>query len=111
MPPARNTSSNSAVNLLSRSRIKNLNDPGPLTQVHHQVPRLLGGPASGRIRGDTQDVYPAGGVLDDGEAIQPGERDRLSVEEVTGEDSLGLGTQELSPGRPRSARRRVDPGL
>jgi hypothetical protein len=39
-------------------------------------------------------------VLDDHQAVQPGERDRLDMKEITGEDSLGLGAQEFSPGRP-----------
>jgi hypothetical protein len=77
-----------------------LERPGPLPQIHHQVPGLLRDPASGRMCGDTQDMHPAGGVLDDREAVQPGERDRLAMEEITSEDPFGLGTQELSPGRP-----------
>src|SRR5262245_66591018 len=106
MPSARNTSSNSAVNLPSRSRIMNLNDPARSPQVHHQVPGLLGDPADGRIDSNAEDVCPAGGVLNDREAVQPDERDRLGMKEVTGENPLGLSPQGLSPGRPRSAGRR-----
>jgi hypothetical protein len=42
-----------------------------IAQVDHQVAGLLGNPCSGRVRGDTQDIDAAGGVLDDGEAVQP----------------------------------------
>jgi hypothetical protein len=62
-----------------------LERPGPLPQVHHQIPGLLGNPASRRIRGDAQDMDPAGGVLDDREAVQPGETDRLDMEDIPGD--------------------------
>jgi hypothetical protein len=38
-----------------------------VVEVHEQVAGLLGQPGSGRVRGDAQDVYPTGGVLDDEE--------------------------------------------
>jgi hypothetical protein len=60
------------------------------TQIEHQVAGLPGDPCGGRVRGDTEDLDPAGGVLDHGEAVQPGQRDRVGVEEITGEDPLGL---------------------
>jgi hypothetical protein len=44
----------------------------PVTQLEHQVPGLLSDPAGGRVGGDTQDMDAATGVLDDGEAVQPG---------------------------------------
>jgi hypothetical protein len=46
---------------------------------------------------------PAGGVLDDSEAVRPGERDRLGMKEITDQDPFGLGAQELSPGRSRGS--------
>jgi hypothetical protein len=36
-------------------------------------------------------MHPAGGVLDDREAVQPAEHDRLGMKEITSEDPLGLG--------------------
>jgi hypothetical protein len=39
-------------------------------------------------------VHPAGGVLDDREAVQPGERDRLGVKEITRQNSFGVGAQD-----------------
>jgi hypothetical protein len=50
-------------------------------------------------------------VLDDGETVQPGQGDRVGVEEITGEDPLGLGPQELAPARSGSARDGIDAGL
>ena len=40
--------------------------------------------------GDAEDVHPAGGVLDDEERIQPAQGDGVEVEQVTGEDRVGL---------------------
>ena len=82
-----------------------------VAQVEHQVAGLLGDPCGARVRGDIQDLDAAGGVLDGGEAVQPGQGDRVGVEEITGEDPFGLGPQELAPARPGSARDRVDTGL
>src|SRR5689334_19653170 len=36
-----------------------------VVEVHEQVAGLLGEPRAGRVGGDTNDVYAAGGVLDD----------------------------------------------
>jgi hypothetical protein len=57
--------------------------------------------------GDAEDPYPAGGVLHAEEHIQPSQGDGLQVEEVAGDDPIGLCLEELLPGRSRSARRRV----
>jgi hypothetical protein len=82
-----------------------------VAQVEHQVAGLLGDPCAGRIRGHTQNPNAAGGVLDDGETIQPGQGDRVGMEEITGEDPFGLGPQELAPARSGPARDGVDAGL
>jgi hypothetical protein len=44
-------------------------------------------------------VYPAGGVLDDEERIQPVQGDRLKVEQVAGQDRVRLRAQEFAPRR------------
>jgi hypothetical protein len=56
-------------------------------------------------------VDTAGGVLDDGEAVQPGLQDRLGVEEVGGRDSFRLGFEELGPGGVVAAGRWIESGL
>src|SRR4051812_22054554 len=62
-----------------------------------------------RVCGDAHDVYPAGGVLDDEERVEPVQGDCVEMEHVAGEDRLGLGVEELRPGRTSSPRRGVDP--
>jgi hypothetical protein len=42
------------------------------------------------VRGDAQDVHAAGGVLDDEEDVEPVQGDRFEVEQVAGEDAMGL---------------------
>jgi hypothetical protein len=57
------------------------------------------------VGSDTEDVNLAGGVLDDGERVEPGEVDGVDVKQVAGHDSVGLGAEEVAPGGPD---RRVD---
>jgi hypothetical protein len=59
--------------------------PGPLPQVHQQVPALLSHPLGDWLNGDTQDMHPAGGILENREAVQANEHDRLGMKEVTGD--------------------------
>jgi hypothetical protein len=42
------------------------------------------------VRSDAEDVYPAGGVLDDEERVQPVQADRVEMEQVARDDRLGL---------------------
>ena len=58
--------------------------------------RATGG-SSGRVGGDSKDVYAAGGVLDDEERIQPAQGDRLQMQQVAGQDRVRLRPQELAP--------------
>ena len=90
MSAAVKTASNAAVNLASRSRIRNRKRLAGVVEVHEQVAGLLGQPGAGGMRGDAEDVYAAGGVLDDEERIQPAQGDGVEVEEVAGEDRVGL---------------------
>jgi hypothetical protein len=50
------------------------------------------------MRGDAEDAYAAGGVLDDEERVQPTKGDRVQVEQVAREDRVRLGSQKLGPG-------------
>jgi hypothetical protein len=52
----------------------------------------------------------AGGVLDDEERVQPVQGDRVEVKQVAGQDAVGLGVEELRPGRTGPPRRGIDPG-
>jgi hypothetical protein len=53
-------------------------------------------------------VQPAGAVLDEHQHVQPREQRHLHHQEVTGDNRVRLGSQELPPRRPRPARRRTD---
>jgi len=83
--------------------------PG-VVEIHGEVAGLLGQPGTGGMGGDTQDVYPPGGVLDDEERVQTAQGEGVEVEQVACEDRVRLGPQELRPGRSGSPRRRVDAG-
>jgi hypothetical protein len=84
-----NTVSNAAVNLASRPDEESEAAPG-VVEIHDEVAGLLGQPGAGRVGGDAEDVYAAGGVLDDEERVEPVQGDRVQVEQVAGQDALGL---------------------
>ena len=54
------TPSNAAVNLVSRSRTRDLNLLAPSPRSMRRVAGLLGGPGSGRMGGDAHDVHGPG---------------------------------------------------
>ena len=61
--------------------------------------------------GDTGDVHAAAPVLDHNEQVESTEEVGVDVGEVDREDRLGVGRQELSPGRAGPVRSGVDAGL
>ncbi|WP_425465608.1 hypothetical protein [Nonomuraea turkmeniaca] len=81
-----------------------------LPPVHHQVAGLLHRPCSGRVCGHSGQVQSPGTTLDEDQHIQPFEQCRLDHQEVTRDDRVRLGGQELPPGRPGPARHRIDTG-
>jgi hypothetical protein len=86
--------------------------PGrPLVELHQHVSCLLGNPCAGRMRGDADDMDPAGGELYEEQHVDPFEEHGVDGEEVAGQDRVGRGGEELFPGRSRSAGCRVDAGL
>jgi hypothetical protein len=95
-PIAVNTASNAAVNLASVPDQEPEPAPG-VVEIHAEVSCLLGQPGSGGVGGDPEDVHPAGGVLDDEEDVEPAQGDGVEVEQVAGENRMGLGPQELGP--------------
>jgi hypothetical protein len=62
------------------------------------------------MRGDAEDVYAAGGVLDDEERVEPVQVDGVEVEQIAREDRVRLGLEELGPGWSGSPRRGIDAG-
>jgi hypothetical protein len=86
VPLPEKTSSNAAVNLLSRSRIKT-GSCRPLAKIRQQITGLLGGPRPGRMSRHAQDMHRPG--LDfhheqHGHALQ---QHGVHVQEVTGQDA------------------------
>jgi hypothetical protein len=61
--------------------------------------------------GEAEDVDSAGGVLDAEQDVDPGQQHGVDVQVVEGEDAVGLGGEELCPGRPASSRGRVQAGF
>ena len=104
------TASKAAVNLASRSRMRNRKRLPGVVEVHEQVAGLLGQPGAGGVGGDAEDVHAAGGVLDDEERVQPAQGDGVEVEQVAGQDRVRLRAQELAPGRSGATRCGIDPG-
>jgi hypothetical protein len=66
-------------------------------QIHDQVTGSLGDPRGGRVRGRAQDPYPAGRMLYHRQHEHPRPTQGDGFEEVTGQQRVGLGTQEASP--------------
>ena len=84
------TASNIALNLASRSRIKNRKRRPASSR---SMPRLRASwvsQAPGGVRSDAADVYAAGGVLDDEEDVEPAQGDGVEVEQVAGQDGVRL---------------------
>ena len=105
------TASKAAVNLASRSRMRNRKRLAGVVEVHEQVAGLLGQPGAGGVGGDAEDVHAAGGVLDDEERVQPVQGDGVEVKQVAGQDRVRLRAQELAsrsvrPGAVRGRSRR-----
>ncbi|NJP90406.1 hypothetical protein HCN51_13240 [Nonomuraea sp. FMUSA5-5] len=60
---------NRAVNLLPRLQESEVINP--IASAEHQVASLLGAPADGGVRRDSQHVHPPSSVLGHGEAVPP----------------------------------------
>jgi hypothetical protein len=85
-----------------------------IVQGHQEVAGLLGGPCGGEVAGDAGDAHPPGAVPDEEDEEQdeqPPQEDGVRVEDIDGEDSLGLGGEERRPGAVGTLGRRVDVGL
>ena len=67
-------------------------------EVHEGVAGGLGGPWSGGVGGDAGQVGAAGAVFDQDQGVEALEGDGVDVDEVDGEDGVGLVGEELLPG-------------
>lgn len=75
----------------------------PVSEVGGEVPGLLCGPCLGRVGGDAGGVQASGVVFEEGQCVQACAEHGVEVEEVGRDDALGLGGEELSPGRAGAA--------
>jgi hypothetical protein len=80
---------------------------GPITQIQDQVAGLLGGPLTGRVRRNAEDVHPAGHHLHHHQDVQAPQRNRVDVKEVGREQPGRLRPQERPPTRVATARCRA----
>ena len=109
MPASANTASKRAVNLVSRSRIKN-RKASARRPVAEEVASLLGHPFAGRVPRDTEEVDPAGADLEDEERVDAAQQHGVDGEEVTCQHRVRLRAAELPPGRSGPAWCRVQTG-
>lgn len=79
-------------------------------QGHGEVPGLLSGPRGGGVGGDVGEVEAPGAVFDEDQGMEALEEDGVDVEEVGRDDAVGLGGEELVPGRPQALWGGVDAG-
>jgi hypothetical protein len=63
------------------------------------------------VRGGAEDADPAAGVLYHREHVKAGAAQGGGLEEVAGQDRVGLGAEEGRPGRGGAFWCRVDPGV
>jgi hypothetical protein len=103
IPTAAKIASKVVVNLASRSRMRN----GSADRRRGGSSRNCGPGEPARRRsvvGYPEEVDLAGGVLDTEEDGQPGQGDRVEVEQVAGQGPVRRGAEELRPGSPGPSR-------
>jgi hypothetical protein len=78
-----------------------------VVEVGHEVAGGLCGPRHRGVRGDAEDVDAATGDFHDEQDVEAAQRDGVEVEEVGGQQSGRLGSQEGAPVGVAPGRRRV----
>jgi hypothetical protein len=71
--------------------------PLALAELPEHLAGVLGGPGCGGVCGDPRDVDGAGADLHDEQRVQPLQADGVDVEEIGGEQAVGLGLEEGGP--------------
>jgi hypothetical protein len=79
--------------------------PSPF-EVGGEVAGHLGKPGTIGMGRDPEQVHPSSIDLDDEQHVEASKCDRVNREEVSGQNSFGLGTEKLAPGGTRAPRRR-----
>src|SRR4051812_14771621 len=100
MSMAVQTASKAAVNVASRSRMRNRMRCPASSRSMSRLRACWVSQAPVGWAGDSEDVHPAGGVLDDEERVEPVQGDRVEVEQVAGQDRICLRPQKLAPRGP-----------
>src|SRR5438270_415165 len=77
-------------------------------EIHQEAAGGLGGPRTGWMCAHPNQMCPAGAMLDCDQRVDPSEQHGVYVQEVYGQNSLGLSGEELSPGWTRPARRGIE---
>jgi len=98
VPAAVRTASDAAVNLVPRSRIKDLIRAAWPSRVIRRLRACWVARSPAGWGGDPGQVHAAGAVLDEGQGVEALEEDGAGVEEVCGQDRGGLAGQGLAPG-------------
>jgi len=80
-------------------------------EVHDEVLRGLCDPGGGRVCGGAQDPDAPAAVLEHREHVEPRPGQSDGLEEVAGQQGIGLGAQEAGPGRYGAFGCRGDPGI
>jgi hypothetical protein len=68
------------------------------TEIYDEVAGLLCCPCAVRVSGHAEDMHAPGRYLHDEKHVQAFEKDRVHVEEVAGQQTVGLSAQECPPG-------------
>src|SRR3954452_7398743 len=105
-----NAASNAAVNLVSRSRIKNRNCSArsPRSMSRLRVCWVTQAPVGWAVIPAIRTRRRSCSITT--RTVEAAQEDGVDVGEVDGEDRVGLRGQELSPGRSGPARSRIDAG-
>src|SRR6266542_2792828 len=94
IPSAAKTASNAAVNLLSRSRIRNRSWPTRSSRSMSRLRACWVTHSPCRMRRHPEQVDPAGCDLDREQDVHPPQQDRVHGAEVHSDHTGGLGLQE-----------------
>ena len=96
------TSSKLAVNLVSRSRTRKRIRRPASSRSGAEVAGHLGHPGAVGVGGDAEEVDDAAFDFDHEQHVVAAQQHGVDGEEVGGHDALGLGAEELGPGRTSS---------
>ena len=72
--------------------------PADFFEIGGEVACHLAHPGAVRVGGGSEDVHDPALHFDDDQHVVPAQEDRVDVEEVGGDNALGLGGEELGPG-------------